>query len=69
MAVRLIRAATPWFRVLALSATPGKDVDKVQEVVSNLIIQVRGIRTNAAEKQAPRSPKKGSPRRSPFRNL
>ena len=37
-AVRYIRERNPWFRVLALSATPGKEMVQVQHVVFNLLI-------------------------------
>ena len=37
--VQKIYAVQPKFRVLALSATPGKDFNKVQDVVKNLLIQ------------------------------
>ena len=36
--VRHIRAASKSFRVLALSATPGKNPEKVQEVINNLLV-------------------------------
>eukprot|EP00940_MAST-03C_sp_MAST-3C-sp2_P003025 g3025.t1 len=36
--VRYIRERNPWFRVLALSATPGKQLTQVQDVCNNLLI-------------------------------
>ena len=38
LAAELSRA-NPRFRILALSATPGKDKFKVQEIITNLMIQ------------------------------
>ena len=45
LVVKEIAAVSPAFRVLALSATPGKAMDDIQEVINNLMIskiEVRG---------------------------
>lgn len=46
--IGLLMEVNPHFRVLALSATPGKDVDSVQEVVDQLHINQIEIRTEEA---------------------
>ena len=38
MCTRLIKEATPFFRVLALSATPGNDKHTIQELILSLLI-------------------------------
>ncbi|KAL6077209.1 FA complementation group M [Balamuthia mandrillaris] len=44
--VKSIAASTRFFRVLALSATPGNDVKSVQRVIENLLISHLETRTN-----------------------
>lgn len=47
--VRKIADVHPFFRVLALSATPGSTVEAVQEVVSNLLISKIEVRTEDSD--------------------
>ena len=37
-AIADLRQKTPNFRIVALSATPGKDIKQVQQVIKNLLI-------------------------------
>lgn len=46
--IRWITARNPFFRVLALTATPGNKPDKVQEVIDNLHINLIEIRSEEA---------------------
>ena len=46
--IRYLTQRNPYFRVLALSATPGNKAEKVQEVVDNLHISNIEIRTEDA---------------------
>jgi ERCC4-related helicase len=46
--IQWITARNPFFRVLALTATPGNKPDKVQEVIDNLHINLIEIRTEEA---------------------
>lgn len=46
--IRYLTQRNPYFRVLALSATPGNKAEKVQEVVDNLHISNIEIRTEEA---------------------
>lgn len=46
--IRYLTQRNPYFRVLALSATPGNNSEKVQEVVDNLHISHIEIRTEEA---------------------
>ncbi|KDN37577.1 P-loop containing nucleoside triphosphate hydrolase protein [Tilletiaria anomala UBC 951] len=46
--MQLLMARNPYFRVLALSATPGKDSEHVQMVIDNLHINAIEIRTDDA---------------------
>ena len=43
--IRHVAKATPYFRVLALSATPGSDFASIQEVITNLLISKIELRT------------------------
>ncbi|KAK9446532.1 uncharacterized protein V1518DRAFT_423733 [Limtongia smithiae] len=47
--VKFLRRFSEEFRVLALSATPGSNLDAVQEVITNLAISHAEIRTEASE--------------------
>ena len=51
--VNLMKEARAVFRVLALSATPGNDTQKVQLVVDNLLIQALQLRSEEALDVAP----------------
>ena len=51
--VNLMKEARAVFRILALSATPGNDTQKVQLVVDNLLIQALQLRTEEAMDVAP----------------
>jgi ERCC4-related helicase len=43
--IRGVAKSTPFFRVLALSATPGGDIQSIQEVLTNLLIAKIELRT------------------------
>lgn len=46
--IRYLTARNPFFRILALTATPGSNTEKVQEVVDNLHINSIEIRSEKA---------------------
>jgi ERCC4-related helicase len=51
--VRNIRARTKYFRVLALTATPGSDQLAIQNVLSNLLISSVAVRSETDADVAP----------------
>jgi ERCC4-related helicase len=51
--VQLLLQSHPQFRVVALSATPGSDISKIQQVINNLLISHTEIRTEDDPDVAP----------------
>jgi fanconi anemia group M protein len=47
--VRKVAASHPYFRVIALSATPGSSNDAIQTIVSNLLVSKIEVRTDESD--------------------